>query len=122
MAHFSALVIGDGFEEALKPYSEFRYSGEYGTNPDGHYEYWKLSEHRNLVTKDGKTVMQGRVGEIDWDVTDIPSAVVTKDGKWHEEGWRFMDNFDREWAATFKERFVAPLEPDDLVTVVDCHV
>lgn len=58
-------------------------------------------------------------------------AVITQDGKWHhigKMGWfgaNDEDNGPRSevlWALSYYDRFIKDLEPDTVLTIVDCHV
>jgi hypothetical protein len=56
-------------------------------------------------------------------------AVVTPDGQWHEVGkmgwWGMSDETADdvyEWAISFEDRFIRPLNPNCRIHVVDCHV
>lgn len=56
-------------------------------------------------------------------------AVVTPDGEWHEvgeTGWlgAYMESGEEyaDWALHFKERFIDPRDPEDVLYVADCHI
>ena len=56
-------------------------------------------------------------------------AVVTPDGVWHgkgDMGWWGLSSESadeaRDWEEHFKERFIDTADPDDYVTIVDCHI
>jgi len=56
-------------------------------------------------------------------------AVITDDGKWHEVGemlyWGIStESHDdqRNWTESYWEAFLEGLDPDTLITIVDCHI
>lgn len=56
-------------------------------------------------------------------------AVITEDGRWHapgEMGWWGMssetDDDYLEFKENYFERFIEPLSPKTLITIVDCHI
>lgn len=56
-------------------------------------------------------------------------VVVTADGEWHEKGkmgfWAMSDETHEEaedWDNHYFDRFLKNLEPDTLITIVDCHI
>ena len=56
-------------------------------------------------------------------------AVITPDGEWHEKGemgWfgcsSETDDEALDWALHFKERFIDTMDPNTVVTIVDCHI
>jgi len=56
-------------------------------------------------------------------------AVITEDGLWHspgEMGWWGLssetDNQQEEWDNNYWDRFLKNLNPETLITVVDCHI
>lgn len=56
-------------------------------------------------------------------------AVLTDEGQWVEVGamgWFGCSNETgdeaNEWKNKFKERFIDPLDPDDVITIIDCHI
>jgi len=56
-------------------------------------------------------------------------AFVDKDGEWHERaecGWFGTEHNATEdkhtWATKFVERYIAPLDKDDILVIVDCHI
>jgi hypothetical protein len=55
-------------------------------------------------------------------------SCVDKNGEWHERaecGWfgseHNVTEEKEEWRLKFKERFIDPLDPNDILVVVDCH-
>lgn len=56
-------------------------------------------------------------------------AVLTPDGVWHapgEMGWfgcsSETDEDSRDWDDHYMERFIESADPDDILTIVDCHI
>ena len=56
-------------------------------------------------------------------------AVITDDGKWHgkgDMGWFGMSSESDEeavdWDNGYWDRFLADMEPDTLITILDCHI
>lgn len=56
-------------------------------------------------------------------------AVLNDKGQWAEVGsmgWfgcsDETDDSANEWTNKFKERFIDPLDPDDVITIIDCHI
>jgi hypothetical protein len=56
-------------------------------------------------------------------------AFVDKDGEWHERakmGWFAVTYDEKEdentWTTKYRERFIDPLDPEDTVVIVDCHI
>ena len=56
-------------------------------------------------------------------------AVVTPDGKWHERGemgWFGCSGESpeegRDWDENYMDRFINNADPDDVLTIVDCHI
>lgn len=70
-----------------------------------------------------------RVKDIDWERMEQPVATfaVLHDGEWHERGdmgWWGMVTDEKDaddWNKQF-DALVASLNPDDEVTIVDCHI
>jgi hypothetical protein len=46
---------------------------------------------------------------------------IDKNGEWHERTDYYSAEERREWRLKFKERFIDPLDPNDILVVVDCH-
>lgn len=56
-------------------------------------------------------------------------SVIDKEGKWHERatmGWFGMDDGteeqEREWESNFYKNFIEPLDEEDGIVIVDCHI
>lgn len=69
-----------------------------------------------------KQYMKKWTGDLNW----MPFAFVDKNGNWHEKGemgwWGIVSNEDKvSYEEAFK-RFVATLEPDDILTQWDLHI
>ena len=97
-------------------------------NPNSKWDWYQIGGRWDgaLKTKDGKTVNETTVGEID--ISDFNGTfAVLKDGQWYEKGsmgWFGMsDNKmeDEEWNLEFR-RLIAELPPETPLTLVDAHI
>jgi hypothetical protein len=53
-------------------------------------------------------------------------AVITPDGKWHEEGemgwFACVSNEDPNWQKNYYDAFLRDADPEATITIVDCHI
>jgi len=77
-------------------------------------------------------VDQARFGDIDWAAMNREPdpfstyAVITEDGEWHSKGemlgWGVSINNNPNWSNEYWDTFLKDLNPDTLITIVDCHI
>jgi hypothetical protein len=120
-------------------------------NPDSKWDWYQIGGRwtgslylkKNQITgvKGKRSLLDKRIGEprnydqarlkdIDFEqeeMKDFVTFAVLKDGKWYERGkmgwWGCVSNEkpEDEWDKEFK-KLLYSLEPEDLITIVDCHI
>ena len=98
-------------------------------NPNSKWDWYTEGGRWNgcLKTKDGNETNEDLVSEIDFDKTPVPFAFVDPLGRWYERGemgwWAIVTNEkDKDdWETQYKN-FVASLNGDETLTIVDCHI
>lgn len=127
MSHYSVLVIHNedqSIAELLAPYDENNESSY-----DDKWDWWVIGGRWS-----GEICSNGRAGNTAKikDITNLQEiktfAVLNGDG-WHEVGemgwFGFSSNTEEEkeaWDKEFFDKFLKNLEPEVVLTVVDCHI
>ena len=114
-------------------------------NPNGHWKTARIGKNFSLPLKlkDGSESYSARCGDIDWDAMNEPTELyeaaweMVVEGRepvtystsyWNyafvnKDGWVDMVNEDeRKWINNFYDRFIATIDPNDLVTIYECSV
>jgi hypothetical protein len=105
-------------------------------NPNSKWDWYETGGRweGGLKSKTGENVNKLRVRDLDlkrYTKKDPFStfAVITKNGVWHEParmGWWAVTHDETEpedvWESKFVKRFVKPLDPEDWIVLVDCHI
>ena len=108
---------------------------------DNALAFWKLYIEDNVdTTKDGRPLslctreyyLNRYTSKEDYAEkasSFITRAVITPDGVWHEPGqmgWFGLssesDDEWRDWAETYKEKFIDNQDPENYMVIVDCHI
>lgn len=98
-------------------------------NPNSKWDWYSIGGRWSgtLVNKEGDTVSEANVSDIDWNNTQIPFAYVEPNGVWKERGemgWFACVSNEKDenvWNEEFNN-FLKSLPDDAYVTVVDCHI
>lgn len=140
MSHFVIIVTGplDALETALAPYDENERVPEYKDsdgdtttyNPKSKWDWYQVGGRWGgyFLLKNGQRVDTCRWGDVDTESLGaiIPFAIL-HDGEWIERGkmgW-FASVADEKPAInwfTEASKILASLDPDTIVTAVDCHI
>ncbi len=91
-------------------------------NPDAKWDWWEIGGRWSGLLKVGNTTCNSaRVKDIDFNSAPFATfAVLTPDGEWIERvSWWGTDT---EWNSHYKERFIDTVDPDLILTIVDCHI
>ncbi len=133
MSHFTVLVTRTNkinVEEQLAPYDEKRevepYKDKDGRtttyNPKSKWDWYEIGGRWDGYFGQRKNVIKAKhIKKIE------PTFAVVHDGQWYERGemgwWAVVSNekSPEAWEAQF-EAIINSLEPDDEVTLVDCHI
>ena len=99
-------------------------------NPDSKWNWYEEGGRWEgslvLKTKNLSKQNQARLKDIDWKRTEPPFAMLIE-GEWIERGemgWFGMARNEKsasQWGKEFKKR-IKDIDPNTLVTVVDCHI
>lgn len=99
-------------------------------NPNSKWDWYDEEGGRwkdYLVNKEGVNVNEGKVSNIDFDKTPVPFGYIDTIGRWFEKGdmgwWGIVTNEkDKdEWEEKYRN-YISTLNPETIVTVVDCHI
>jgi hypothetical protein len=117
--------IGGRWAGSLKHKADI--AGESELPPPPNFSWgWSEEDQQKILAENGCDV--DRLCNIA-NIAEISTFAVIKDGKWYEKGemgWLGIisnqTETDDDWTKNFHERFLKNLEPDTIITVVDCHI
>jgi len=100
-------------------------------NPNSKWDWYVIGGRwANIITNiNGDKVNSELVKNIDWkhpDMKDFSTfSILSKEYGWIEEGemgwFGISSNNDSDWVNTFQD-FILSLNPDEQITIVDCHI
>lgn len=122
------LVENSTDEEAWQRYVEEDSYSDYDSqgnklstyNPNSKWDWYEVGGRWNgfYKTRDGETVNQCLIGELDYNDDMSTYAVLTPDGEWYEKD---EDN-PNSWYNSYYNDFIAAYPDDYMITAVDIHI
>ena len=87
-------------------------------NPISKWDWYTINRGFNdlIILKDGTRTYKGKVKDIA-NLKQLTTWAVLKDGIWYES-YKKHD----KWSETFYDNFLADLDGETLLTVIDCHI